>query len=99
MTVVRRLAYATVRIFIAMHLLTAVEEDFVEICKTPQNVLWKNCATRRITMQIAAHWGQLDVGNSLKNMTQVNWQIWKINKNTCKNMGRKKYEMPHSEHF
>ena len=50
-------------------------------------------------MQIAAHWGQLDVGNSLKNMTQVNWQIWKINKNTCKNMGRKKYEMPHSEHF
>ena len=39
------------------------------------------------TMQIAAHWDQLDVGNLVKNMAQVNRQIWKINKGTNKNMG------------
>ena len=38
------------------------------------------------TMQIAAHWDQLDVGNLVKNMAQVNRQIWKINKGTNKNM-------------
>ena len=36
-------------------------------------------------MQIAAHWDQLDVGNLVKNMAQVNRQIWKINKGTNKN--------------
>ena len=38
-------------------------------------------------MQIAAHWDQLDVGNLVKNMAQVNRQIWKINKGTNKNKG------------
>ena len=39
------------------------------------------------TMQIAAHWDQLDVGNLVKNMAQVNRQIWEINKSTNNNVG------------
>ena len=34
-----------------------------------------------------AHQLQLDVGNLVKNMAQVNRQIWEINKSTNKNMG------------
>ena len=33
------------------------------------------------------HQLQLDVGNLVKNMAQVNRQIWEINKSTNKNMG------------